>query len=84
MKILYPFGVETKVSISKAKGYPGNWTTLEDLARRLQTRKEAKLGREKQRSPLAEESRVIAVAAAYGNRIERERGKFRQLHRTES
>ena len=64
MKILYPFGVGTKVSISKAKGYPGNFTTLEDPAKRLQTRKEDELGREKQRSPLAAESRVMVVAAA--------------------
>ena len=64
MKILYPFGAGTKVSISKAKGYPGNWRTLEDPTKRLQTRKEDELGREKQRSPLAAESRVIGVVAA--------------------
>ena len=57
--------------------------TLEDLTKRLQTRKEVDLGSEKQRRPLEAESRETG-AAAEGNKAERGRAKLRQLPMAES
>lgn len=80
MKSLYPLGDDTKVSNSKAKLCSGNSTTLEDLAKRLYTRKEDEFGREKQRRPWDTERRC-GPEGAHDSRGETESGKVRQVLR---
>ena len=82
---MYPTGVETKVRSSKAKGEAGNLMILEVLAKRLHTRKEDELGREKQNSPLEVERREKEGAVdAAGSKSEWERATLRQAPRPES
>lgn len=83
MKILYPSGVETKVSSSKSKGWVGKLIILHDFVKKLQTINEDELGREKQSNPLEMESRETDPAAQ-GSNSERERAKLRHAPRVES
>lgn len=51
---------------------------LEDLAKRLQTRREEELGTEKQKRPLEDDKRVEKSPELPGSTTERGRSKFLQ------